>query len=592
MTTLSNNRARYERIARRLRAVGATPSLLILFILMIYPMGTLLLLVAFPHAFDMTPSFRFSLSAFSGTFSDPGNASAIVNSLLFGVLSALLASILGVITAIGLARTRGIARTILRVSIWVVFFAPSYIIAQGWVILMQDNGILAQLFHMPNGFSGWFFSPTGLVVVMGFRYFPFVHFAVEQAIANIGGELVDAARLSGGKPARVLRSVILPLLLPALLAGTSIAFAEGFGDFGFAAAITPQMQIPLLSYQIYAALSQAPVNFPAAAVLSLVLLVVTGMALWLQFFILSRRGFATISTSQRPSVRMAGGKLWVVLAYGIALGSLILPMGATLCAALWKNMTSGIASNNWTFQHFNHALITGGGMAALGNSVAYALISGFAAAGLGLLISFQMSFVKTALNRVLSIIIIGSIAVPGVVMAAGFVLAWNGVWLIPLHLVLYGTPVCLSLAYIAGSLPYSIRLQMGALSQVSVNLLRAAQVLGAKRLRLLRVIVFPLIRGTVLSTWLLAFIGTFFELPASSLLYPPGQPPFPVLIAAKFNAFLWSQGSALTLLGMTILIAVYGLGQLIVRIRAWRIRTWRVALRVEKRVSSMRVEGS
>ncbi|KUO94635.1 ABC transporter permease [Ferroacidibacillus organovorans] len=291
MTTLSSNRARYERLVSRLRAVGATPSLLILFVLMIYPMGTLLLLVAFPHAFDMTPSFRFSLSAISGTFSDPGNSGAIVNSLVFGVLLALLASVLGVVTALGLARTRGLARTILRVSIWIVFFAPSYIIAQGWVILMQDNGILAQLFHMPNGFSGWFFSPTGLVVVMGFRYFPFVHFAVEQAIANIGGELVDAARLSGGKPARVLRSVILPLLLPALLAGTSIAFAEGFGDFGFAAAITPQMQIPLLSYQIYAALSQAPVNFPAAAVLSLVLLVVTGVALWLQFFFIVKTRF-------------------------------------------------------------------------------------------------------------------------------------------------------------------------------------------------------------------------------------------------------------------------------------------------------------
>ncbi|OLN31497.1 ABC transporter permease subunit [Desulfosporosinus metallidurans] len=147
--------------------------------------------------------------------------------------------------------------------IWVVFFVPSYVIAQGWVILMQDQGIMSQLLGLPNGWSAWFFTRFGLILIMGLRYFPYVHFSMQQALRNINSDQVEAGYLAGASRRQIMRSILLPLLAPAWLAGGSIAFAEGFGDFGIAAAITPQTHIPIATYQIYASLSEAPVNYPA-----------------------------------------------------------------------------------------------------------------------------------------------------------------------------------------------------------------------------------------------------------------------------------------------------------------------------------------
>ena len=255
---------------------GAAPSLLVLFLLIVYPIASLLVQIGLPHLFDMKMSFAPSIKPFIQVFTAKGNLLAVLNSLWIGLLAAVFATILGGITALGSVKAPNWLRPVLNVVVWVVFFTPSYVIAEGWMVLMQDGGILAQLFHLQNGWSAWFFTRFGLVLAMGFRYFPFVHMAMEQAIANVGTEFLNAGRMLGASRALVFRKILVPLLTPALLAGGSIAFAEGFGDFGFAAAITPQTHIPLISYQIYSSLNEAPVNYSAAAGLSLLLILVTG----------------------------------------------------------------------------------------------------------------------------------------------------------------------------------------------------------------------------------------------------------------------------------------------------------------------------
>ncbi len=543
---------------------SAAPSLLVLVVLIVYPMGSLLIQIVFPHLFDLNMSFTPSIKPFLQVFTSKDNLMSVVNSFGIGLVAALFAMVLGTLTAFGRAKAPKFLRVVLDGAVWMVFFTPSYIIAEGWIVLMQDGGILAQLFHLQNGWSAWFFTRFGLVLTMGFRYFPFVHMAMEQAIVNVGQEFLNAGRMLGATRAQVFRKVVLPLLTPALLAGGSIAFAEGFGDFGFAAAISPQTHIPLISYQIYSALDQAPVNYSAAAGLSLILMLVVGGTLLLQMWWMGKKAYMTISTSSKvkhaePTKRIS---ITTIISIGITVFALVLPLGATFLESLSNSDSVGISAGNWSLQNYVQVMRLGSdGTQALTRSFTYALVAAVLTMGIGLFVAHQMAFRKSAATRVLNMVTMATIAIPGVVLAASFIFAWNAVWLIPIHLVLYGTSWCLGMAYVAGHLPYAIRLQLGSMSQLAPNLMTAARVLGAKNRTVLLRVVFPLVRATTISTFFLTFTDTIFELPASSLLYPAGQPPFPVLIDSKFSAFEWGQGAALAIIGLGFVFVSYALGQ-------------------------------
>lgn len=555
-------------LQQSLRNTGAVIGMAILAVLILYPLSMLLIQIVFPQVFAVNPSWRPGLGPIVQALHDPSNLTALTNSLTIALASTVIAALVGTLTAFVQSRASRRWKMWIDGWVWLVLFAPSYIIAQGWMVSLQDGGALAQVFHLSNGWSDWFFSRFGLILVMGFKFFPFVHIALTQAIANIGSEFSQAARMNGANPRQVLLRVLLPLMAPGLLAGMTIVFAEGFGDFGFAAAITPTTHIPLVPYQIYAAMSQAPVDFSSAALMSLVLIVVTGGALGLQFWWLGQRSYVTVSGNSRtPSDDRPAWYAYpaVVLTAVITLG---LPLGGSVLVSLWNLFSRGISPGNWTLAHYGSVFATSAAnptsnLHALAGSLMYGVAAAGACSVLGLFLGYQLVFRGSRVNTVTNIITMASIAVPGVVLAAGYIFAWNAAWIHTLHWVIYGTSACLTLAYIAGTLPYAIRLQHGAMSQISPNLLTSARLAGAREKTVLVRIVLPLVSATALSTFFLTFTHTVFELPASMLLYPPGGPTFSVVAEEQFSAFNWGQGSALAILGMTVVLLSYLLGRMV-----------------------------
>ncbi|WP_242976099.1 iron ABC transporter permease [Desulfosporosinus sp. FKB] len=533
-------------------------------ILIGYPLLALLLQIVFPNLYSVPMSLVPSLTSLQGVFADKENLNAVLNSIFIGAAGTIAASILGTIIAFAAEEHSGFMHTLIDALVWLIFFLPSYIVAEGWVMFMQDGGILAQLLKLPNGWSSWFFSRWGVILIMGFSYFPYVYFSLRQGIRNVNSDLIKAGRLSGGSRAQVFRKIVLPLLTPSLLAGASIAFAEAFGDFGLPAAIMDQTQLSLLPYQIYVSLGQSPVNYPAAACLSFLVILISAGAILLQFFWMRKKDYSTV-LARKDSVIFAKTKKNPLLTLGsffILSVSLLVPLGSTIIASLWKVWANGLSLGNWTFANYSKALKIGSeGVNALGRSLEYAFVVAVLTMILGVILAYQMSFKKSALNSFLNILTMSVIAVPGIVLAAAFVFAWNGVWLIPLNLVLYGTPICLGLAFMATYLPYSIRLQLGAMGQLPLNLIKAARVQGAGEIIVLRKIILPLVAGTAISPFFMTFTKIIFELPASMLLYPPGSPTFSVTIQHYFSESHWSKGSALSVIGLIILLAAYSLGR-------------------------------
>lgn len=193
-------------------------------------------------------------------------------------------------------------------------------------------------------------------------------------------------------------------------------------------------------------------------------------------------------------------------------------------------------------------------VAALGRSFVLSLTAASIASLVGLPVAFIIRRTTVPGRRLLSFLTVATVAVPGLVLACGYIFAWNAPFLAAIGigtangLRIYGMSWGLLFVYIASGLPLAARLGIGSLDQISQSLLDTAQVQGVNLFQLLTRIVAPLMRASLVSTWLLVFSGSMFALATSELLYPAGQPTAAVAIVKYFNDLRYGVGMALTVM--------------------------------------------
>jgi iron(III) transport system permease protein len=145
----------------------------------------------------------------------------------------------------------------------------------------------------------------------------------------------------------------------------------------------------------------------------------------------------------------------------------------------------------------------------------------------------------------------GNMAVPGLILGAGYVIAFNNN-LLPL----YGTALLLVIAYAAGALPAAIRLMGTAMGQLHAGLDEAARIFGLKLVTRVIDIEAMLLLKPGLQAWLLVVAAVMFELPVSELLYVPGAMPLGVAIVSADMTSRYNDAARLALLGMATLAAL------------------------------------
>ncbi|GAC1423444.1 MAG: iron ABC transporter permease [Ktedonobacteraceae bacterium] len=549
--------------------------LLLLFVL--YPLAAIILQSIFPNLYTANPDVIPSFTALQEIIKNKENYIALGNSLWQGAITAIVASILGTALAILARRTDIPLRGAMDILVWIVFFTPSFLVGEAWSLVFIRGGIPDQYFHFSDAFINWFFSPVGVIFILSLKTFPYVYLSVSAALRWLGAEFEDAARLSGARVWRAWISINAPLLLPAILAAGLIAFAEALSDFGTAATIAQSSSVTLVTYQIYSAINTSPVNFSLAAALSLLLFIAITLALLIQAGLLRTRSFQVISGRSRPARPVELG-VWrwpaTIVCVIIFLLALVIPVGVCVVLSLLHAFGQGLVASNWTLDNYIAVLSQGSdNLDSLLRTLWLALGTATVTAAIGLPIAFIIRRTQLPGRRLLSLFTLVTIAVPGIILACGYIFAWNAPYLQYLGIggdtgiPFYGTIWILLAAYIGGSLPYATRLGIGALDQVGQNMLDTARVQGASIFQLLTRIVGPLLQSNLLSVWLLVFTGTMFELAASELLYPPGQPTLPVRIIGLFNDFKLGPGMALSMLNIGLVITAL----LILRSIPWMV---------------------
>lgn len=542
--------------------------ILLLVLFMLYPLAAIILQSIFPDLYAASPNLTPNLNAISSVFSQPHNYLALGNSFWLGIATAIVASIIGTALAVLVGRTDLPGRKIIDTCVWIVFFTPSFMLGEAWSVVFLRGGTLDHYVHLPEAFINTFFSPVGVILILSLKNFPLIYISVKAALRWLGSEYEDAARVAGAKLSKAWLRINLPLLLPPIFAGAFLVFADAISDFGVSATIAQNASVPLVPYEIYSNVDTFPVNFPLAAAFSLLLFIAIVAAMLIQLKIMRTRSFQVISGRTRPARPIVLNRWkWVAISFSwlIILLALIIPGGTSIIMSLLHAYGNGLTPSNWTLDNYTKALTLGSNdFDSLIRSLWLALVSATVATLIGLIIAFIVRRTRLPGHKFLGFVTLITLGVPGLILACGYIFAWNAPYLKYIGIgangfQVYGTIWILLAAYIGGHLPRTTQLSSGALEQVGQNMIDSARVQGASIFQLLRLVIGPLLRASLTSTWLLMFTGTMFELAASQLLYPPGQPTLPVQVIALFNTFQIGPGMALSLLCVimvTVMLAV------------------------------------
>lgn len=530
----------------------------VLFVLVLYPLGAVIVQVLLPGVFFGSLEFG-DWHILLEIFNRPLWQKSLENSLILAVGTTVLATLLGGILAAVRSGWAFAGAKLLDAAVWALLITPSFILAQGWVMFAAPSGLAATALGW-SWVSGLVFQPAGLIVVMTLSKFPLAYLSIRAALEWKVGSLSQAARLNGASAWTAWRTIDAPLLMPAILSGAALVFMDTIGDFGLPASIAAVYRFPTLPYSIYSAIYTSPIRFDMAGVLSFYLVIIIGLAMALQFYALRRSRFDFLNGRAEASVPKPAGRAKLPLAAANALLLLIvvgIPLGTNVWMSLVKTASAGISRTNFTLEHYSRLFTEGAGLLqALGRSLLIAGVAAILGLFVGLIVSYVLTYSKFRLKRLIEIISIVTLAVPGVVLGIGYIFVWNQKWLEPLGLLLYGTPWIIVLASVAGAIPVITRVLVGSMAKVPGSLLTAAQLYGGSLAGRVKVILLPLIRAALLSAGLAAFGSGVFDLAVNSILFPPNFLTLPVAINKAFEDLDFGYASAATVVGSCVVIAI------------------------------------
>ncbi|GHK02221.1 spermidine/putrescine ABC transporter permease [Streptomyces sp. Y2F8-2] len=190
---------------------------------------------------------------------------SIVVALAVTVLCAVIAFPLAFYTA-RVAKPRW--RPLLVVAILTPLWASYLVKVYAWRLILSEGG-LADWMLKPFGLSGPGFGLPAAIITLTYLWLPYMILPVHTALAQLPANLLDASADLGARPGRTFRSVVLPMVLPSVAAGSVFTFSLSLGDY-----ITVQIvggKTQLIGNLVY---SNIELNLPMAAALGTVPVVV------------------------------------------------------------------------------------------------------------------------------------------------------------------------------------------------------------------------------------------------------------------------------------------------------------------------------
>ncbi|MEO7122443.1 MAG: iron ABC transporter permease [Lacisediminihabitans sp.] len=496
----------------------------------------------------------------------PEGLTALLNSIEVGIGSAVLALIIGSFLAFLCARTNAPLRKFLFFVGMAPMFIPALVGALAWSLIASPSAGFLNIALRDVGLNLTIniYSMPGLIFVLGIFYAPYGFLLVHSSMAMMNADLEEAATVHGAPLRTMLRTITLPLALPALLGAGILVFALTMENFPVAQVIGNPGKVDTLPTFIYRLMSATPARSNEAAsiavILTIGLLVITAA----QQRVISRRKFTTVTGKGARPRQVPLGKLrWplTIVALIYFLVAVVMPMAALLVAAMQSTPFVSTISQLFqagalSFRELGNTIMSDGFQLGLRNSIVVAVL----AAAVGTALSFIAAYIryrtKARLRAVVEFIAMTPLAVPAIVMGIGLLWAWL---LIPLPV--YGTIFVLVIACVAVFFPQGYRGVSASILQLDQDLEDSAVMLGASRARAIGTVTLPLMRVGLTSTFLLFLMLSMRELSAVLFLFTSHTQILSVVVFEQFENGQSQAAAAISVLYVMVIAIVAVIAQ-------------------------------
>ncbi len=485
---------------------------------------------------------HFTLFHIGRVFTDPALRAGLFNSFTIATCTTLMCLIIALPLSIVAARFDFPGKRFLSALILVPMILPPFVGAIGLSHLLGRSGAInSLLIHLGLIETGIDFLGKGgfwaIVFIQSLALYPILYLNATAALANLDPALEEAAENLGASWRKRFFTIVLPLIRPGLFAGATIVFIWSFTELGTPLMFDYQVITPV---QIFngikeMAVSKTPYALTAVMLLSAIMLYITGK------LVFGRGAYAMYSKAsiQSSAARLRGAKgVAATCFFAIIISIAVLPHLSVILVSLSSNgqWYQTVLPKHLTLDNYTGALSHQLAVGSIRNSLFYASMAVLVDLVFGLMIGYLIVRTKLWGRTLLDSLSMLPLAVPGLVMAFGFVamsLRWPFGDGDPLQgwIDIIGAdpnPIpLLIIAYAVRRLPYVVRSTVAGLQQTSGELEEAALNLGASRMRAVRTIIVPLIAANLIAGGLLAFSFAMLEV-SDSLILAQRESHFPI----------------------------------------------------------------
>lgn len=315
------------------------------------------------------------------------------------------------------------------------------------------------------------------------------------------------------QPHGAIWKIIVPLVMPTLLASSMLVFMRVFADFG-----TPMLigegykTLPVLIYNQFMGEVSGDDGFAAA--ICCIVIGLTIVMFFVQRFLAGRNTYAM--TALKPMAAESLGGLRNILAHlavYMTVGLAILPQFVVVYTSFLATNGGQVFTGGFALQSYDATLF------AKDNDVIWhtyflGLCAIAAVLVLGVLIAYLSVRKRNTLNSILDVMTMFPFIIPGSVLGITFVFAFN-----KSPIILTGTALIMIISFAVRRMPYTVRSSTAILGNISPSIEEAAISLGASDMTTFRKITVPMMMPGVLSGAIMSWVTIISELSSSIILY-------------------------------------------------------------------------
>ena len=487
--------------------------------------------------------FYIDKVSFESVFGSKLFITYLVNSLTSTAVATAFSIVLGYMLAWAITRTDIKCKYLFTILITLPMLIPSISHGMGLIILFGNNGVITRLFGASNSIYGFW----GVVVGSIMYSFPIAFIMIADILKYEDQSPYEAADVLGIPKIRQFTAITYPYIRKPMISVIFAVFTMIVTDYGVPLSVGGMFEtLPVMLYK--EAVGQ--LHYSTGSVIGLVLLVPALAAFLFDLFNKDKGNTSYVQRTYHTKNKWRDPVGYTIVCVCSLMVALV--VFSFVIQAFAKSYPRDLS---FTLEHFEKTFLQKGGK-YLGNAVLIALCTSVFGVAVATFTAYLTARVKSGSSRLLHLMAIVSLAIPGLVLGLSYIIVFKKSFL-------YGTIAILVMVNTVHFFASPYLMIYNAFGKLNENLEEVGQILGISRLRIIFNVIVPQSKYTLIEMFSYFFVNCMMTISAVSFLATPSNKPLSLLINQFETQNMMECAAVVALLILVINMVMKGIVYLI-----------------------------